>query len=239
MGNTRSLIIGAALLILTLLYLAMDSFPSEIEETPISDEKILSSPSPNPAHQVPQPANQVERKLAQETSSGLSRPISTINLRPSNWALPEREELQELDITELKDTWKIWITKEATYPTNNTETASEIRPGNFHIIDNQDNTVALHDFSTHQPVVLFNERLKTVGILTGNFAIRLRDATHWEDLQEELGLKLVHSIPNTNLFYATSISNRFNISSLFEMIQSHPLVESTQYEVVSRNYAKN
>jgi hypothetical protein len=233
MGNSRSFII-ASFLVLTIFVVFQLELLSSTNSTPEQTLKVT------PPEKINYKSDSNKRNIAQAEEIKFNSPRGTqkIRMTPAHSERPRPSELKEIDIPEIRESWKLWFTKKVVLPRESSEESQFLKVGNFTIQDSTKSNLNLNNFSSQEPWVVFNERLNTVGILTGTISFQLNDIHQWKLLEEELNLKLIHSFSDIGLYLVTSQMSRFDLLSMFEILKSKPQVQKVEIEIVSRSYVQ-
>ena len=174
----------------------------------------------------------------QSTPSAWARKISiNPNSKPTILSA-NPQDLAEFIFNRPQTSWKIWNRMKAQYPAEAAQDKS-VNVSQFQLSVDPVSNYALENFSLQEPVVLFEERLKTPGVLTGTFEIQLRDSRQWENFEKQHSLRLIQSFQELNLFYATSNQDRFNLSQLYKDLSQDPAVSTVNLEILSKQYEQN
>ncbi|MFN8845608.1 MAG: hypothetical protein ACK5V3_10725 [Bdellovibrionales bacterium] len=240
MGNFRQILAGAALFfLLALAFWKSNSLSIQAQGTSEDYEKDKLA-----TNQI-QNSNQKIRDVAQAEEKTLGAPRShykskLIEVFP---AQPRQIDLKEIEIQDIKDSWKLWQNKRAVLPQDSSivdsSQSSQIQKvGNYLLFDSADKNHRLDDFSLEQPWVVFNERLNTVGVLTGTISLQLHNPENWESLQEQFNLRLIHGFPEVGLFLVTAMNQRFDLLNTYELLKSNSQVQKAELEIVSRQYVQ-
>lgn len=204
------------------------SFSSQTQNITQEPDRVVAS----------QPHQSQKPIPAQLTSSAWARKIS---IKPhSKPAVPvaNPQDLTEFIFNKPQTSWKIWNRMKAKYPADFAQENS-VNVSQFQLSVNSVSNYALENFNLQEPVVLFEERLKTPGVLTGTFEIQLKDSRQWEDFEKQYSLRLIQSFQELNLFYATSNQDRFNLSQLYKDLSQDPAVSTVNLEILSKQYEQN
>jgi hypothetical protein len=239
MGNLRQILAGLAffLLLATVFFRTNEKAENHSEN---STEKV-SDPSSKKISEV----EKQKRNLAQTEETPPSHPRSQQirELAKAPLVQPSQSELKEIEISDIKDNWKLWRNKRAVSPNelSNQESSQKSQGqnvGHFLLLDSAENNHRLNDFSLQEPWVVFNERLNSVGVLTGTISLHLQSPEQWKTIEEQFGLKLIHAFPEVGLYLVTSQKDRFDLQTTYEMLKSNPQVHKAELEIVSRQYVQ-
>jgi hypothetical protein len=206
------------------------------KQTTIQNEKPNQALSRVIAAEQQKP--QVQVPTTTTDSSAWSRKIS---IQPKlNPVLPTAnpQDLTEFIFNQPQTSWKIWNRMKALGP-NGGGPSSSINVSQFQIQADPISNHSLENFSLQEPVVLFEERLKKAGILTGTFEIQLKNSRQWEAFEKLHSLRLIQSFQELNLFYATANQDRFNLSQLYQDLSQDPSVALVNLEILSKQYEQN
>lgn len=231
MGNFKPYQLVVFVLILVLgFYIALRSPESKIEN---------SASLPLPQTEEKKLEQSVLREVASRQDSIAQRKLQFSRLqtkREPQQMQPLSSELADFEMNTPDSNWKIWTRKKALRPESASfDLAKNI--ANFSIADAPQALLRLDDFSSREMIVLFDERLGKMGILTGTLALQLKSNDQWPEIEREHSLRLIHTIPGVKLFYVTSQALRFNLLELFENLQNNSAIEKVELEILSRNYA--
>jgi hypothetical protein len=178
-----------------------------------------------------------EEAPSQMQARDLNHPVNgTSNL----WKRPEAAALSKPAV--LGDTrWKLWLGMKAIPATEfqgDRDVASG-RVGGFVLVEDPSLQDDMQSFSASKPMVVYNERLQTPGVITGSIQIVLNSGSNLQDLVKDYGLKVVASFPETNIYFLTAQTEVFDLGSLLNVLKKDPRVADAKLEIVSRNYEKN
>lgn len=188
---------------------------------------LASQPQQNNPQTLPQPAASIwSRKISIKPSLTEAVP----NANP--------QDLAEFIFNKPQSSWKIWNRMQAHGP-NESDRKSSINVSQFQITDDPDSNHNLENFNLQEPVVLFEERLKTVGVLTGTFEIQLKNSKLWETLERQHSLRLIQSFQDLNLYYATANQDQFNLTQLYKDLSQDASVVLVNLEILSKQYEHN
>ena len=93
-------------------------------------------------------------------------------------------------------------------------------------------------FSNERPLVVYDPRLQTYGVVTGTVQIDLRKGADVASLLQEHGAKVEHAFPETGTYYITSQEQPFNFVQFKNSLEQDSRVNRTEIEIVSRRYGK-
>ncbi|MBO9665813.1 MAG: hypothetical protein J7501_03265 [Bdellovibrio sp.] len=161
---------------------------------------------------------------------------STSNL----WKRPAPAELSKPVL--LSETrWKLWHGMKAV-PASEFRSDRDMasgRVGGFVLVEDPSLQDDMQNFSANKPMVVYNERLQTTGVVTGSIQIVLNPGVNIEELVKDYGLKVVASFPETRVYFLTAQSDTFDLGSLLNVLKRDARVNDAKLEIVSRNYEKN
>jgi hypothetical protein len=93
-------------------------------------------------------------------------------------------------------------------------------------------------FSSERPLVVYDSRLQTFGVVTGTVQIDLRKGSNVSDLLLDYGAKVEHSFPETGTYYITVQEQPFNLVQFKNSLETDSRVNRAEVEIVGRRYGK-
>lgn len=93
-------------------------------------------------------------------------------------------------------------------------------------------------FSSERPLVVYDPRLQTFGVVTGTVQIDIRKGVNVAGLLQQYGAKVQHSFPGTGTYYITSAEQPFNLIQFKNSLEQDSRVKQAEVEIVSRRYGK-
>lgn len=93
-------------------------------------------------------------------------------------------------------------------------------------------------FSSHQPLVVMDPRLKVAGVVTGILSVTLKEGASADSLLHSPDLRVRDSFPEIRTYFVTAAKEPFDLQSLKNFLQSEFPVERVELEVLSRQYEK-
>lgn len=195
-------------------------------------------PSQVPDHQTPEPP-QVAQVLPAEP---MQRTFNMASRLPASIppVMPEMRDLKSLTLAALQPKWKIWnrITAVENQTAATDSHLSVIGTINGYALVKTGNDMSLENFETERPVVLFDERLQTAGVLTGTLSFHLKNNGELNHVMNDYALKMIQSFGHMNLYYVTSSSIYFDLKKLFSALNQDKRLENVTLEILSKNYEK-
>jgi hypothetical protein len=93
-------------------------------------------------------------------------------------------------------------------------------------------------FSSERPLVVYDSRLQTFGVVTGTIQIDLRKGTNVSGILQDYGAKIEHSFPGTGTYYISMQEQPFNLVQLKNSLETDSRINRVEVEIVSRRYGK-
>lgn len=93
-------------------------------------------------------------------------------------------------------------------------------------------------FSSERPLVVYDPRLQTFGVVTGTMQVDLRKGSNVASLLQDYGAKVEHSFPETGTYYISIQEQPFNLVQLKNSLERDSRVNRVEVEIVGRRYGK-
>lgn len=93
-------------------------------------------------------------------------------------------------------------------------------------------------FSSERPLVVYDSRLQTFGVVTGTMQVDLRKGSSVASLLQDYGAKVEHSFPETGTYYISIQEQPFNLVQLKNSLEQDSRVNRVEVEIVGRRYGK-
>lgn len=161
-----------------------------------------------------------------ESSASVSGPTSAEALRSSNlWR---------------DQAWKIWKGVSAVAKKDALAEGSQNLGaiGNYVLVSDASILSDEHQFSSTQPLAVFNSRTNLPGLITGNFAVKLQDASDFQSFILDHDLKIIGAFPQIRVYYVMANREPVDLVLLQEYLTKDPRVENVTLEIVTQGYAK-
>ncbi|WP_413557783.1 hypothetical protein [Bdellovibrio sp. HCB209] len=172
-----------------------------------------------------------------------SRDLPTPENRPKKEAgivPPSPSELRS-NVLFADTTWKVWTGTRAVMAKNFDESDADVLGmyGGFVVIRDAKMVGDERNFSNSQPMVVFDERMRTVGIVTGRVKVTLKSESTLPQVQKEYSLHVTDRFDHLKLYFVTADSEKFDLSKFVYVLKRDPRIANAELEIVSRNYVKN
>lgn len=191
--------------------------------SPAQDTGRVSAATP------PVPQMQARQRVPRNIAS--ARPEQ---LRPDPGVLRENELFEST-------LWKVWTGVRAVPAAQFTAGEDEVvgRYGGYYIV--RDSTMIGDDtnFESKNPIVVFDQRMNTVGVVPGIVMLTLKDNATLPKIQREYSLKVTDRFEHLRLFFVTASVASFDLYKFVNVLKRDPRIEKAELEIVSRNYVKN
>ncbi len=182
---------------------------------------------------------QVETKLPEVEKYELAEKMRGLRA-PSALMNAEKTELSARPLA-FAPRWKIWKNVKAI--------KSEIKPdGNvligtfnrYYIVRDADSEKTdLTQFNSEQPTVVYDERLRKPGLVTGMIKIETMDRVQLESDLNRLHAHIFDAFENINTYFISDFDSRFNLQLLFTTLKARPYVQNIELDITGITYEKN
>ena len=136
--------------------------------------------------------------------------------------------------------WQIWSTAKAFLPDQTTAADNVVaRLSRYNIVETGTHFASLSDFQRTSPVVVFDQRLKKPGIVTGLIKIGCDQKSLLETFLIHVDAEIIQSFEDIRLYYVTSKQNAFNLEVLYATLKKQQFVTSIELDILDRGYEKN
>lgn len=133
--------------------------------------------------------------------------------------------------------WKIW--KGVSYlPLNKFPEGTTADMAKYKVVESPNSNPDLHNFVKGEGVVLYNERSKQVGLMTGIFNVKVSDSSAIQKITQQYNLEVTGAFPEINRYFVTSKSSVFNLERLKSDLEENPLISNVELEIISGVYEK-
>lgn len=136
----------------------------------------------------------------------------------------------------LKPGWQILTQNSVDTQPLESESRS-VRLGSFSLKSQPSSSTETY-FVKSSPLVLYNSRLKNVGVLTGTFEIKLKPNIPINSLLTDYDLNLTQGFPHLSRFFVTPKTQTFNLKALYQSLSEDNRISSVQLEILDRSYEK-
>lgn len=145
-----------------------------------------------------------------------------------------------ISATWLADTpWKLWTG--VTAIKKNQERSLDARVlgevNGFLLVENK-NEKESGLFSSDTPFVVIDQRLNSVGVISGIFTVTLKKGQSADFLLQNPDLHVRESFPEIRTYYITAAEEPFDLDLFRKFLLKMPGVENVHIEVLSRQYEK-
>lgn len=100
------------------------------------------------------------------------------------------------------------------------------------------NGVQEDPFASEKPLIVFDTRTQSFGVLTGTIVIYLRSGSSMEGLAQDHRLRVQNAFPETGTYYVTSQDQPFNLSQFKSALERDSRINKVEVEIVSHQYGK-
>lgn len=172
-----------------------------------------------------------------EDRANQSRRLQAPRSAPTAVKPPDERKLAQATVLS-GTSWKLWegVTAYAKGAAQDRLVLTEI--SGFDVVEEDSFRADERNFSSDRPLVVFNERKKIAGIVTGVVQVILREGYTIESLAMASSLRVTGSHPEMRMYFVTAFENPFDLSDLKERLSRDPAVQSVDLEVLSRKYEK-
>lgn len=109
----------------------------------------------------------------------------------------------------------------------------------FVMIVDEDASADLRKFEKDQRLVLYNERMHQMGVVTGSVGFRILDETGVEQILEDYHAVIVESLPHLKIFFVTADHTPFNLEKLYQSLKADLRLADVEIEILVGEYVKN
>jgi hypothetical protein len=178
-----------------------------------------------------EPAQQMQARQRVPRNAVANRPEQ---LRPDPGVLRDNELFQST-------LWKVWTGVRAVPASDFTDGADEVvgRYGGYYIVRDSHMNGDDTNFDSKNPMVVFDQRMNTVGVVPGIVMLTLKDNSTLAKIQREYGLKVTDRFEHLRLFFVTASISSFDLYKFVNVLKRDPRIEKAELEIVSRDYVKN
>lgn len=137
--------------------------------------------------------------------------------------------------------WKIWTGVRAVLAKDFDDDVNDIvtRQSGFFIVKDAKMRADDGSFSASQPLVVFDERMGNLGIISGRVLLTLKAETTLPQIAKEYSLKISDRFDHMKLYFVTATASHFDLGKFVYVLKRDPRVENAELEIVSNNYVKN
>ena len=199
----------------------------------VNEEQLQSSLNPRERMQQTEISSHgeeraFERRQPSQRKESESRPI----LKVSNNELRASALLQSTP-------WRVWSGVTAIPRTAGERDGALTSISGFNLYQDDSFQSSENSFSSQAPLVVYDSRLNTAGVVTGVVEVQLRENILVQDLAQHYGLKVLNSLEGSRIHYVTSQVEPFDLQGLQQALKAEPGIERVELEVLSRQYDKN
>lgn len=199
----------------------------------VEDFEVRDQNSPQASAQISTQSSL--QNPANEKKSSMSAPA--LNRKPARKRFqPSSDELASSQLFE-GTRWRIW---KGVAVVPNVKMAEGTVPdvGSYNVVESPTTHADLQNFKLTQPVVVFNERQKQVGIVTGVFNVELEKNSRLSEVLQRHNLVVTSSFPAIHRYFLTSKDSTFNLERLKNELEESPLVSHVELEILSGVHEK-
>ncbi len=136
--------------------------------------------------------------------------------------------------------WKLWPEMSALKTSELTETSKEIaKINNLSVVEAPDENFNLNNFDTAKFAVVYNERLRKPGLITGTIMIQTSEKNKLQQDLELYQMQINDSFENINTYFVKSQNSVFNLEYIFEQLKLKKYIQHIELEIIYKNYEKN
>ncbi len=217
---------------------------------PESEESTSSASfnSPQPAHQNGPTQNKVFKQPIKSFNSASAKMVSRNLHGPLEGVSPvvkrkvSETELVRLEALPAESHWKLVSTLVAVPVANVTKAeraSAEGELSGFVIFDAPEGQIRERDLSSSGPLVVYNSRNKSYGILTGNLELTLHNSQDIQLVTRDYRLAVRDSFSEIKLFFVVPQAGSSNLQQVKSNLERDSRVADVELEIVSHQYAKN
>lgn len=135
--------------------------------------------------------------------------------------------------------WKLWpgVTAIRKNKERNLDVKVIGEVNDFFLVENK-NEKESGLFSSGAPFVVVDQRLNSVGVISGIFTVTLKEGHSADSLMQDPDLRIRDSFPEIRTYYVTADQEPFDLEQFRKFLLKMPDVESVKIEVLSRQYEK-
>ncbi len=194
------------------------------------DEKTVTKGSRDQASQAPSSLENIVEKKSVASSRMFDEKTPRPSYRPRAESLGQVEALAGTR-------WKIW--KGVSYlPVSQFAEGTVADVAKYKVVESPTANPDLNNFVKGEGVVLYNERSKMVGLMTGIFNVKVSDSSAIQKITQQYNLEVTGSFPEINRYFVTSKNSVFNLERLKTDLEENPLVSNVELEIISGVYEK-
>lgn len=233
------LILGCAFLLLAgLFFLKSNKFISKKEM--LSEVHVVESNST--AAQVAKP--ELKKPELEANVSHEVKKIQTAikyfkkeNRKPANHLVVAVDQLVSSEVMP-SPRWKLWSSVRAVQ-IENTLLADEIilRMNNLNII-HADISSNLSEFNKDAQAVVYDSRLKKIGLITGFIKIETNRKDLLEKSLKPLDAEIINSFDKIETYFITSRKAIFDLENLYQLLKVQSFIKSIEIDISDRDYEK-
>ncbi len=149
---------------------------------------------------------------------------------------PRTESLEQVGVL-VGTRWKVW--KGVSYlPLNKFAEGTVADVAKYKVVESPTVNPDLNNFVKGEGVVLYNERSKMVGLMTGVFNVKVSETSAIQKIAEQYNLEVTGAFPEIQRYFVTSKNSVFNLERLKADLEEDPLVSNVELEIISGVYEK-
>lgn len=135
--------------------------------------------------------------------------------------------------------WKVWAGVSALPSSSSNAEGALTSIAGFNLYQDDSFQSSENSFSTQAPMVVYDQRLGSAGVVTGTIEIQLRQDVSVQGVAQHYGLKVLNSLEGSRIHFVTSQVEPFDLQGLQQALKAEPSIERVELEVLSRQYDKN
>ncbi len=132
--------------------------------------------------------------------------------------------------------WKIWP---AVKVVKSNEKSESNQISNLSIVPSEEFQPDINRFDIKEPIVIYNERLKRPGIITGTIKLETEDRVELEKELSNLRAHISQAFEPIQTYFIESSDQTFDLENLYLKLKQLPKVHNVELEILSKNYEKN
>ncbi len=224
-----------AITLLTYLYVRQDKLVLTERENP-----TLSNASDTLPHQI-LPDITFSNEASNIKPEKISKALATIEKKMRNpnaqpQMMPQKIEAHNL----LLDTkWMLWLTARAVLSEQSTAADQIIgKLGRYNIIETGHSEIDLHHFDKSSLAVVYDSRLRRVGLITGT--IKIVTLQKDELIKELIGLQanISNSFDDIHTYFVSSDQSIFDLEKLYLDLKAQSFTQRIELDISDRAYEK-
>lgn len=199
-----------------------------------------SKSAPSQAHSVQKTRSSASEVSAEPMTRKLKMSAASANTDEITTRQPAAEELKSFSLALEDRHWKIWdgVTGIPEHIFENKRKGNVVGRVNGFILEKSGADLTLESFSNESPMVVYNERLGSPGVITGTLTMKIKYKDEIKDILSEYKLKTLDSFSEINLYYVTAENQPYNLSELYKSLQKDSRIEKVEPEILNRQYEK-